>query len=72
MGAGSPGKEKMAYQQATLYFHTGTGNSYRVAAWIADAAGETGADDQLRFLTSDRADGPALLAELERKFAEGI
>jgi hypothetical protein len=36
------------------------------------AAGETGADSQLTFLKSDRADGPALLAELERKFAEGI
>ena len=36
------------------------------------AAGETGADRQLTFLKSDRADGPALLADLERKFAEGI
>jgi hypothetical protein len=36
------------------------------------AAGETGADRQLTFLRNDRADGPALLAELERKFAEGI
>jgi len=34
--------------------------------------GRTGADKQLTFLQSDRADGPALLAELERKFAEGI
>ncbi len=36
------------------------------------AAGETGADSQLAFLESDRVDGPALLAELERKFAEGL
>jgi carboxylate-amine ligase len=36
------------------------------------AAGETGADSQLTFLGSDRVDGPALLAELERKFAEGL
>jgi carboxylate-amine ligase len=36
------------------------------------AAGETGADRQLTFLHSDRVDGPALLAELERRFAEGI
>lgn len=36
------------------------------------AAGETGADAQLTFLESDRVDGPALLAELERKFAEGL
>ncbi|MEE8638865.1 MAG: hypothetical protein V3T41_00490 [bacterium] len=36
------------------------------------AAGETGADSQLTFLESDRVDGQALLAELERKFAEGL
>lgn len=36
------------------------------------AARETGADRQLTFLRSDRIDGPALLADLERKFAEGI
>jgi carboxylate-amine ligase len=42
----------------------------RLAARVA--AGEAGADGQLRFLASDRADGPALLAELERKFAEGV
>ncbi len=42
----------------------------RLAARVA--AGETGADAQLAFLESDRADGPALLAELERKFAEGL
>jgi len=36
------------------------------------AAGATGADRQLTFMRSDRVDGPALLAELERKFAEGI
>jgi carboxylate-amine ligase len=35
-------------------------------------ARQTGADRQLTFMQSDRADGPALLAELERKFAEGI
>ncbi len=42
----------------------------RLAARVA--AGETGADAQLTFLESDRLEGPALLAELERKFAEGI
>ncbi len=42
----------------------------RLAARVA--AGETGADRQLAFLGSDRVNGPALLAELERKFAEGI
>jgi len=31
----------------------------------------TGADEQLRFLRGDDADGPALLADLERRFAEG-
>ena len=33
----------MRYQEATLYFFTGTGNSYRVAAWMADAARSAGA-----------------------------
>lgn len=36
------------------------------------AAGMTGADRQLGFLQSDLADGPALVAHLERRFAEGI
>jgi hypothetical protein len=36
------------------------------------AARGTGADRQLSFLQSETVDGPALLAELERKFAEGI
>lgn len=42
----------------------------RLAARVA--AGETGADSQLTFLESDRVNAPALLTELERKFAEGI
>jgi Pyruvate/2-oxoacid:ferredoxin oxidoreductase delta subunit len=32
----------MRYRDATVYFYTGTGNSYRVAAWMADAVRETG------------------------------
>jgi Pyruvate/2-oxoacid:ferredoxin oxidoreductase delta subunit len=32
----------------TLYFYTGTGNSYRVATWMADAARRAGADVTLR------------------------
>ena len=47
----------MTYRQATIYFHTGTGNSYRVAAWMAAAAGETGAVVTLRPVESAR---PAL------------
>ncbi len=31
----------MHYREAIFYFYTGTGNSYRVAAWMADAARET-------------------------------
>jgi Pyruvate/2-oxoacid:ferredoxin oxidoreductase delta subunit len=34
----------LSYQEATIYYYTGTGNSYRVAAWTADplvAAGAT-------------------------------
>jgi len=33
----------MIYQEATFYFYTGTGNSYRVTTWIAEAAGDAGA-----------------------------
>jgi Pyruvate/2-oxoacid:ferredoxin oxidoreductase delta subunit len=33
----------MRYRKATFYFYTGTGNSYRVAAWMADAVRATGA-----------------------------
>ncbi len=32
----------MAYQDATIYFMTGTGNSYRAATWLAEAARERG------------------------------
>ena len=38
----------MDYREATFYFYTGTGNSYRVAAWMADAARDTGASATLR------------------------
>ncbi len=33
----------MSYEKATIYFYTGTGNSYRVATWIAEAARSAGA-----------------------------
>jgi Pyruvate/2-oxoacid:ferredoxin oxidoreductase delta subunit len=33
----------MRYRTVTLYFLTGTGNSYRVAAWLAEAARDAGA-----------------------------
>ncbi|RLC71145.1 MAG: (4Fe-4S)-binding protein [Chloroflexi bacterium] len=33
----------MGYEKVIIYFYTGTGNSYRVAAWIADAARDAGA-----------------------------
>ena len=32
----------MSYREATFYFYTGTGNSYRVAIWMADTAREVG------------------------------
>jgi len=32
----------MSYREATFYFFTGTGNSYRVATWMADGAREAG------------------------------
>ena len=38
----------MNYREATLCFYTGTANSYRVAAWMADAARDAGAAVTLR------------------------
>ena len=38
----------MSYRGATFYFYTGTGNSYRVAAWMANAARDAGASATLR------------------------
>jgi Pyruvate/2-oxoacid:ferredoxin oxidoreductase delta subunit len=32
----------MTYREATFYFYTGTGNSYRVAVWMADAIHDAG------------------------------
>ncbi len=34
-------EETMSYREAIFYFYTGTGNSYRVAVWMADAASLT-------------------------------
>jgi len=42
----------MIYQEATLYFFTGTGNSYRVAVWMAGAARDAGADVTVRPIES--------------------
>jgi Pyruvate/2-oxoacid:ferredoxin oxidoreductase delta subunit len=37
----------MGYQRATVYFYSGTGNSRRVAVWIADAASDAGSTTTL-------------------------
>ena len=42
----------MNYREATLYFYTGTGNSYRVAAWMSNAARDAGAVVMLRAIES--------------------
>ena len=44
----------MSYRKAALYFFTGTGNSYRVAAWMAEAARQAGADTTIRPIESAR------------------
>jgi ubiquinone/menaquinone biosynthesis C-methylase UbiE/formate hydrogenlyase subunit 6/NADH:ubiquinone oxidoreductase subunit I len=44
----------MRYQKATFYFLTGTGNSYRVAAWMAAAAAGSGIPVTLRPIESAR------------------
>jgi hypothetical protein len=47
----------MGYKKATFYFLTGTGNSYRVATWMAGAAGKEGAAVTLRPIESARPAG---------------
>jgi len=42
----------MSYREATIYFFTGTGNSYRVAAWMAGAARDAEAAVTLRPIES--------------------
>ena len=42
----------MGYRQANLYFYTGTGNSYRVATWLARAVEATGAGVMVRSVGS--------------------
>ena len=44
----------MRYQKATFYFLSGTGNSYRVVAWMAEAATVTGLPVTLRPIESAR------------------
>jgi ferredoxin len=44
----------MSYREATFYFYTGTGNSYRVATWMAGAAREAGAAVAVRPIESAR------------------
>jgi Pyruvate/2-oxoacid:ferredoxin oxidoreductase delta subunit len=44
----------MDYRETTLYFYTGTGNSYRVTAWMADAARDAGATVTVRPIESAR------------------
>jgi formate hydrogenlyase subunit 6/NADH:ubiquinone oxidoreductase subunit I len=43
----------MDYQRVALYFYSGTGNSYRVASWMADAARAAGAEVSLRPISPD-------------------
>jgi Pyruvate/2-oxoacid:ferredoxin oxidoreductase delta subunit len=38
----------MTYQEATVYYYTGTGNSYRVAVWMVDALAAAGTTVTLR------------------------
>jgi len=39
-------------QRVVLYFYSGTGNSYRVASWMADAARAVGAEVSVRSISS--------------------
>lgn len=42
----------MSYQQATFYFFSGTGNSYRAATWLEQSARQAGAATLLRPIQS--------------------
>ena len=44
----------MSYRQAAFYFYTGTGNSYRVATWLAGAVEATGAEVTVHSVESAR------------------
>jgi ferredoxin len=43
------------YREATVYFYTGTGNSYRVAVWMTDALADEGTVVTLRPIDSAQA-----------------
>jgi formate hydrogenlyase subunit 6/NADH:ubiquinone oxidoreductase subunit I len=51
----------MDYRVATVYFYSGTGNSYRVAVWMKDALAEEGAKVTLRPI--DALDPSGAIAE---------
>jgi len=42
----------MSYREAVFYFYTGTGNSYRVAVWMADAVRDAGTAVTVRSIES--------------------
>ena len=42
----------MSYREAIFYFYTGTGNSYRVAVWMADAVRDAGTAVTVRSIES--------------------
>jgi Pyruvate/2-oxoacid:ferredoxin oxidoreductase delta subunit len=47
----------MGYRRATFYFYSGTGNSRRVAVWMADAADDAGSAVTLGPIESARPEG---------------
>lgn len=59
----------MSYQQATVYFWSGTGNSYRAATWLAETAQEQGIPARVVPIAEGRPSedmmaGPAFLLAL--------
>jgi len=55
-GAKAPTTNRSPYRQATFYFFTGTGNSYRAAVWMARAAEAAGVETVVRPLQVARPD----------------
>ena len=46
----------MTYSNATIYFMSGTGNSFRAATWMTEAARRSGADARLLPIGKQRPD----------------
>lgn len=54
---------KSNFQHVTIFYYSGTGNSYRVAAWAAEAARQAGADARTLSISQSRPESEIPEAE---------